>query len=182
MAVKTTPVISLTGPVGRWLPGIHLGVVRVTGPGCDGDVDFGVVELARRFGEVGGDADGGLLGLEESRGAEQEEGEEEGAAVRQDGHEREVPLGVRMRILILQSIRIGEGWGRRLLSGSLRPDESGLEGGFDGGDDGGVVGRDFRGEAGDYVAVAVDEELFEVPEDAGLGVGGGAVVLARGSC
>jgi hypothetical protein len=32
LAVKTTPVMSSTGPVGRWLPGIHLGVVRVSGP------------------------------------------------------------------------------------------------------------------------------------------------------
>jgi hypothetical protein len=30
--------------------------------GFDGEVDLGVVELARGFGEVGGDLDGGLLG------------------------------------------------------------------------------------------------------------------------
>ena len=65
LAVKTTPVMSSTGPVGRWLPGIHLGVVRVSGAGLDGDVDLRVVELAGGFGEVGGDPDGGLLGLEE---------------------------------------------------------------------------------------------------------------------
>src|SRR5580704_15283356 len=53
-----------------------------------------------------------------------------------------------------------------------------IQGGFDGGDDGGVFGGDFGGEAGYYVAVAVDEELFEVPEDAGFGVRGSAVVLA----
>ncbi len=78
---------------------------------------------------------------------------------------------------------MGSGLGTQAEFGSraLRPNcaVSGVEGGFDGGDDGGVVGDDFGGEAGDYVAVAVDEELFEVPEDAGLGVGGGAVVLAR---
>ncbi len=56
---------------------------------------------------------------------------------------------------------------------------SGVEGGFDGGDYGWVVGGNFGGEAGYYVAVAIDEELFEVPEDAGLRVGGGSVVLAR---
>ena len=60
LAVKTTPVMSATGPLGRWLPGIHSGVVRVMGPGCDGEIDLGVVELARGLGEVGGDVDGGL--------------------------------------------------------------------------------------------------------------------------
>src|SRR5947209_8614161 len=55
---------------------------------------------------------------------------------------------------------------------------SGLEGGFDGGDDRGIVGEDFGGEARGYVAVAVDEELFEVPKDAGLRVGDGSIVLA----
>ncbi len=37
-------------------------MVRETGPGCDGDVDLGVVELAGGVGEVGGDLDGGFLG------------------------------------------------------------------------------------------------------------------------
>ena len=54
----------------------------------------------------------------------------------------------------------------------------GFEIGFDGGDDSRVVGDDFGGEAGGYVAVAVNEELFEVPEDAGFGIGGCAVVIA----
>ena len=39
--------------------------------GLDGDVDVGVVELARGFGEVRGDLDGGLLGFEEGSCAEQ---------------------------------------------------------------------------------------------------------------
>ena len=51
------------------------------------------------------------------------------------------------------------------------------EGGFDGGNDGGVIGDDFGGEAGDDVAAAVNEEFFEVPQDARLGVGGGAFVV-----
>jgi len=54
---------------------------------------------------------------------------------------------------------------------------SGFEGGLDGGDDGGVVGRDLGREAVDDVAVAVDEELLEVPEDAGLGIRGCAALL-----
>src|SRR6202041_1546874 len=60
----------------------------------------------------------------------------------------------------------------------LRPCSGlGVEAGFDGGYDGGVVRKDFGGEAGGDFSVAVDEELFEVPEDAGFGVGGGAVLL-----
>jgi len=51
------------------------------------------------------------------------------------------------------------------------------DGGFDCGNYGRVVGDDLGGEAGDDVAVAIDEELFEVPENAGLGVGRIAVVL-----
>src|SRR5277367_1417829 len=54
---------------------------------------------------------------------------------------------------------------------------SGFESGFDGGDDGGVVWQDLGREAGRYFAVAVDEELFKVPKDAGFGVGGGTVLL-----
>src|SRR5580698_7185375 len=53
----------------------------------------------------------------------------------------------------------------------------GVEGGFDCGYDSGVVRKDLGGEANCDFAVAVDEELFEVPEDAGFGVGGGAVLL-----
>src|SRR5260370_109529 len=52
----------------------------------------------------------------------------------------------------------------------------GVEGGCDGRYYGWVVGEHLGGEAGDYVAVAVDEELLEVPEDSGLGVGGGVVL------
>ena len=40
---------------------------------------------------------------------------------------------------------------------------------------GGVVGEDFGGEAGYDAAVAVDEELFEVPEDFGW-VGWGEIL------
>ena len=42
--------------------GDPLGGGEGDGAGVDGDVDLGVVELARGFGEVGGDVDGGLLG------------------------------------------------------------------------------------------------------------------------
>jgi len=49
-----------------------------------------------------------------------------------------------------------------------------LKGGLDGFGDAGVSGEHVRGEARDDVAVAVDEELFEVPKDAGGGVGDGA--------
>jgi hypothetical protein len=51
----------------------------------------------------------------------------------------------------------------------------GIEGGFYGVEDDGVVGGRIRGEAGDDFAVAVDDELFEVPHDFGLGVGLDAV-------
>ena len=62
--------------------------------------------------------------------------------------------------------------------GRLRPFVLlGVEVGLDGCDDGWVVGEDFGGEASGYVAVAVDEELFEVPEDSGLRIGSCAVVI-----
>ena len=54
---------------------------------------------------------------------------------------------------------------------------AGLEGLLDGGGDLGVVGRGVWGEAGEYVAVASDEEFFEVPEKFGEGVGRGKAVL-----
>ncbi len=83
MAVKTTPVMSSTGPVGRWLPGIHLGVVRETGPGFDGDVDLGVVELARSVGEVGGDGMGVFCAMADE--ARKAKGKQSGGA---NEHER----------------------------------------------------------------------------------------------
>src|SRR5277367_6603848 len=49
------------------------------GAGCDGDVNLGVVELAGTIGEVGGDLDGGLLGLQQAGDGEGEQGK------RQDG-------------------------------------------------------------------------------------------------
>ena len=55
----------------------------------------------------------------------------------------------------------------------------GLEGGFDGGDDLGIVGWGVGGEAGEDVAVAADEEFFEVPEELGEGVGAGETVGGR---
>jgi hypothetical protein len=52
-----------------------------------------------------------------------------------------------------------------------------LEGLFDGGDDLGVVGWGVGGEAGLDLAIAVDQEFFEVPEELGEGVGWGEAVL-----
>ena len=48
---------------------------------------------------------------------------------------------------------------------------------FNGGDDFWVVGRSVGGKAGDYFAVAADEELFEVPEKLREWVGWGESVL-----
>jgi hypothetical protein len=53
------------------------------------------------------------------------------------------------------------------------------EGLFDGGNDFGVVGWGVGGEAGEDVAVAADEELFEVPEELGEGVGRREAVFGR---
>jgi hypothetical protein len=51
------------------------------GARLDGDVNFGVIELARSIGEVGGNLDGSLLGFEEAGQAESEESQrQEGAA------------------------------------------------------------------------------------------------------
>ena len=47
----------------------------------------------------------------------------------------------------------------------------------DGGGDLGVVGRSVGSEAGEDVAVAADEELFEVPEELGERVGWGIAIL-----
>src|ERR1700761_1032922 len=66
---------------------------------------------------------------------------------------------------------------RRLILQAAYLTGLGFEAGFDGGYDGGGVRENFRGEAGGDLAGAVDEEFFEVPEDAWFGVGGGAVLL-----
>ncbi len=52
------------GAGGAVVAGNPLGCGEGDGAGFDGDVDLGVVELAGRVGEVGGDVDGGLLGDE----------------------------------------------------------------------------------------------------------------------
>ena len=74
------------GAGGAMVAGDPLGGGEGDGAGLDGDVDLGVVELAGGVGEVGGDLDGGLLGLQEAGGAEGEQSQrqESGAA----GHER----------------------------------------------------------------------------------------------
>jgi hypothetical protein len=51
--------------------GNPLGRGERDGAGFDGNVNVGVVELARGFGEVRSDLDRGLLGLEESGCGEQ---------------------------------------------------------------------------------------------------------------
>jgi hypothetical protein len=53
------------GASGAMVAGYPLGCGEGDGPGLDGDVDFGVIELARGLGEVRGDLDGSLLGFEE---------------------------------------------------------------------------------------------------------------------
>ena len=53
---------------GAMVAGNPLGGGEGDWAGLDGDVDFGVVELAGGVGEVGGDLDGGLLGLQEGGG------------------------------------------------------------------------------------------------------------------
>ncbi len=66
--MKTTPVMSSTGPVGRWLSGNPLrGGEGERGPAVTGQIDIGVVELAGRVGKVGSDLDGRFLGV---RGSE----------------------------------------------------------------------------------------------------------------
>jgi hypothetical protein len=53
------------GTGGAMISGNPLGCGEGDGAGLDGDVDVGVVELARGFREVRGDLDGSLLGFEE---------------------------------------------------------------------------------------------------------------------
>jgi hypothetical protein len=56
---------------GAMVAGDPLGCGESDWARLDGNVNLGVVELARGFGEVRGDLDGSLLGLEESGCAEQ---------------------------------------------------------------------------------------------------------------
>ncbi len=58
------------GAGGAVVAGDPLGGGEGDGAGFDGEVDLGVVELARRVGEVGGDLDGGFLS--EGGGGEEE--------------------------------------------------------------------------------------------------------------
>ena len=76
-----------------WVPGIHSRRDEGDGAGSNGNVDLGVVEVARAVGEVGGDLDGGFLdggflGEEEACGEEDGGRESEGAGFR-EGHVRE---------------------------------------------------------------------------------------------
>jgi hypothetical protein len=59
------------GAGGAVVAGNPLGCGERDQAGLDGDVDVGMVELARGVGEVRGDLDGGLLGFEECGCSEQ---------------------------------------------------------------------------------------------------------------
>jgi hypothetical protein len=59
------------GAGGAMVSGNPLGCGERDGAGLDGNVDVGVVELARGFGEVRGDLDGELLGFEKGGCGEQ---------------------------------------------------------------------------------------------------------------
>jgi hypothetical protein len=64
---------------GGVVAGNPLGGDEGEGAGLDGEIDLGVEEMARGFGEVGGDADGGLLGSGGGEGDREEGcGEDEG--------------------------------------------------------------------------------------------------------
>jgi hypothetical protein len=54
------------------IAGNPLGRGEGDGAGLDGDVDFGVIELAGSFGEICSDLDWGFLGLKEAGGTEGE--------------------------------------------------------------------------------------------------------------
>jgi len=70
------------GAGGTVVAGNPLGSGKRDRAGLDGDVDLGVVDLAGGFGEVGGDADGSFLRLQDAGGAEGKESErQEGEAV-----------------------------------------------------------------------------------------------------
>src|SRR5580658_4598740 len=61
------------GASGAVVAGNPLRSGKGDGAGRHGDVDLGVVELAGSFREVGGDLDGGLLGLQQAGDADGEQ-------------------------------------------------------------------------------------------------------------
>jgi hypothetical protein len=83
------------GTGGAMVAGNPLGRGERDGAGSDGDVDFGVVELTWGVGEVGGDLDGGFLGLQKGGCGEKKSDGQKGLA---GDHERGVPLVVRGEI------------------------------------------------------------------------------------
>ncbi len=137
---------------------------EVDDTGGDGDVDLGVVELARCVGEIGGDLDRGLLGLRGGR--ESGQSEQRGGCC---GGEEACVHGA-------ESYLWRSGLERCNSAAAIY---FAAERRFDGCDEAWVVGSDLGREAGYDGTIAAYEELLEVPEDAGLGVGGAAVFAAE---
>lgn len=69
------------GACGAMVAGDPFGRGERDGASGDRDVDFGVVELAWGLGEIGGDLDGSLLGLQEGWCYEKQGEGQEGIAV-----------------------------------------------------------------------------------------------------
>jgi hypothetical protein len=63
----------IDGPGGAMVAGNPLGCCERDGAGFDWNINFGMVELARGFGEVRCDLDGSLLGLGDAGRAEGEQ-------------------------------------------------------------------------------------------------------------
>jgi hypothetical protein len=64
----------IDGACGAVVAGNPLGGGERDGARLDGNVDLGVIELAGSFGEVGSDLNGSLLGSQEARGSQNEQG------------------------------------------------------------------------------------------------------------